>query len=251
MFWIAPAGWIGDINPYGYSLSYFPNWTPNRLSFILLHEIGHVFGVPHLPETVMDEDAYEHLFWGEPVPEIESPSNVLLPRNSEALAHDKTDSKTGYLLLSLFGHKDKNDPWVETAYKFECRPPQKGVVCLGIDVRTKSGKLYQARAEEILFDDNAFTQAPHSRHEKGGKQYLYFYSDNYTVKRPQAGGVSATYDSHGWVIADFGNKYFTSVGDIRIGEKVRHYTLNSKGSYWLTVWSDSKIDLSISLQGFK
>lgn len=38
-------------------------WSdPRRLNHVLVHELGHVFGVPHLQNTIMDEGAPEHWY---------------------------------------------------------------------------------------------------------------------------------------------------------------------------------------------
>jgi len=67
--WIAPQNWIGPTpnpvpNPVSNTISVFPDWTKeNWFKAMLLHEIEHVFGVPHVNGTVMDENIFDLLFW--------------------------------------------------------------------------------------------------------------------------------------------------------------------------------------------
>ena len=40
----------------------FPDWgTPHSLDYVLLHEMGHIFGNPHVPETIMREEIADYL----------------------------------------------------------------------------------------------------------------------------------------------------------------------------------------------
>lgn len=64
--WVAPQGWIPQTQLRGSlpeGVAGFPDWEQdNHFKTILLHEIGHVFGFPHLDYTIMREDIFEHLW---------------------------------------------------------------------------------------------------------------------------------------------------------------------------------------------
>jgi hypothetical protein len=69
--WIAPDAWI-DSQELKLPVSSFPVWEgkSTRLRSILLHEIGHVLGFPHLSGTVMDESLFSHLIYDHWYPSI-------------------------------------------------------------------------------------------------------------------------------------------------------------------------------------
>jgi hypothetical protein len=70
--WIAPDDWIDGKELNMLPVKRFPVWEekPTRFNSILIHEIGHVLGFPHLAGSVMDETIFSHLVYDHWYPNV-------------------------------------------------------------------------------------------------------------------------------------------------------------------------------------
>jgi hypothetical protein len=174
--WIAPQNFIGPVHTQSVMgadcTPVFPDWSSKRRLFILLvHELGHVFGVPHDSMPVMSAHIYEKLLSQhyytnydqliERYPEemfahsghVETSGHPLKPFSSGYTWVDERDEELGDKFMSLL-EAPAEERWKRTSVKLSnplMNQDEDGVYHLGgpqieIEVLTRSGKFYRARS---------------------------------------------------------------------------------------------------------
>ncbi|MGK5087712.1 hypothetical protein WDW86_09155 [Bdellovibrionota bacterium FG-2] len=134
--WVAPQNYIGAIDKVYGCAPKFPDWTSKRrLQMLMVHELGHVFGVPHDAAAVMASGIYyllvqDHLYknfdvLAESNPEemfgftckVESKEHPLKLFSSELTLQDSQNAVAGSSLMEVMG-VPAEEKWSKMTYAF-------------------------------------------------------------------------------------------------------------------------------------
>ena len=186
IIWIAPKNWIGEYSANGVELKEFPIWnTKEQVKSILLHELAHIFGVPHIPsnkvlsEAIMQYLAIDQQYSNAPgpnriIPLIETESVRLNPFKdpTHITLTNKFNSSNDpqNILLNSSGHNSKTDPWKTAKLQFTSSTFGHQ---LKFDITTKNGKVYTYNVKFDGIGHNSFLYTK--------DRTLTFVSPNYKI----------------------------------------------------------------------